>query len=382
MHSVRPKAIILAIAAVATALTSFSGGWIGHDLFDRRASRTVTQIVSDLARLNGVAEKTARGVEILSERTERMLDATESPAMPGLKVASWQNRIVKTIDMTLAPDTDPKLMRQFLVPPDWRPEPEADPEATLPVPWPKLWTIDRGQNFSPETAFYNLVGMANWIRDNGEAAEISPYATFLLGRIREYLVASRDGGQLVTYRFPTRWFDKTVATGWVSSLGNASLIMASLYYFKQTGDARFMKLATELVQGLRTLDGTDPKWLAHIDDAQFIWFEEMPLDGPKKAHVLNGHIATVFALAEYCQVTGDADACLMARAGVATAKRYVMAYRVPGHVNRYSLYAETNPDYGPTRTVNEQRGLFALTGDPFFADMAATFLSDMPHDLP
>jgi len=393
------------------AMTVFAAGWFAHDHFSKAIETALTvqteavrRYASEVDSIRGTAESIrgavadlrvhvldtpAKTSELVSQRIEplapiksqldELLRSARVPMLPGLHIVTWQDRKIKTQDFAFNPETDLQFLKQTGLPKSWEPVAGDDPEATLPYKWPELFAKTRSQPFSPETVFYNLVGMANWIKQNGRAVEIRPYADFLLARTREYLTPSRNGGQMVTYHFELDWFDKRLAPSWVSAHGNGSLIAAALYYFKTTGDQRFMKLADELVMGLRTLDGTDPHWLASIDQAQFLWFEEYPIDGPKKSHVINGHIWTTFALVDYCRTTKDADTCTMAQAGITTVKRYLATFRSPGKVSRYSLYTDDNFDYGPTRAINQQRSLYELTGDKFFADAANVYMSDMPY---
>ncbi|QIG91092.1 D-glucuronyl C5-epimerase family protein [Bradyrhizobium sp. 6(2017)] len=330
------------------------------------ATKLVTALPAQLARIE--------------ENADQLLKVNQAPDMPNLTTAMWQGRRIKTAPFTFELDVDLQHFGITGLPTKWQPEPEGDPESTLPYPWPRAWAIDRGQAFSPETVFYNLVGITNHLR-TGERPEIyQRYVDFLLARTKQYLVPTRDG-DLVTYRFSFGFYDHELHDGWVSAHGAASVIAASVYYYRQTHDQRFLDLATGLVRGLRALDGVESKWTSYIDSSQFLWFEEYPLEGTKKAHVLNGHITMTFALVDYCQVTKDEEACLLARAGITTIKRYVKSYRRPGQANHYDLYGDSL-DYGPSRTINQQNDLYSLTGDPFFKTMAASFLSDMPYEPP
>lgn len=319
-------------------------------------------------------------IRTIAANTKELLAIAQAPEMPPLQVAKWQGRNIKFVSYPLNPNTDLQHLAETGLPYKWQPSPEGDPESTMPYRWPDEWAKDRQQRFYAGTVFYNLVGFANRIRKGSRAEDFQPYLDLLLTRTREFLTPADNGGGLVTYRFTYKWLDQTFESGWVSSLGNASIIAASVYYYRQTSDARFMQLAKELVDGLKTLDGKDQKWLSHIDPAQFLWFEEYPISGKKKTHVINGHISTTFALADYCRLTNDADACLMTRAGLATVRRYINSYRVPGQINRYSLYSNEVLDYGPTRSIEQQRALFELTGDRFFETMSNAFASDMAYD--
>lgn len=136
-------------------------------------------------------------------------------------------------------------------------------------------------------------------------------------------------------------------------------------------------LATRYVNGLHRFDGQHKNWVTAVDSTQYLWFEEYPLDGNRKAHVLNGHIWTVFSLYYYAQ--RHRESADMLDAGLTSLKHYLPAYRYPGKINRYDRYAEYTPDYFPKNTVDEERSLYAITGDDTFRNMADAFMTDMPY---
>ncbi|MET4520150.1 D-glucuronyl C5-epimerase family protein [Bradyrhizobium sp. I1.7.5] len=342
----------------------------------RERSYAIAVEVAQLKELLGQQKNLGSEAKLIGEA----LRFLRTPTLGGIHLAFWEGRRVKVIDFDLKGPVDPRNLQAASVPEGWRPE-TTNIEANLPYHWPRSYLETFNQPFYPDAVLMNFAALANWVKAGGAAEAIQPYVEFLVQRTRQYLTATQEGGQLVTYRFDYPWHDQTFRSGWVSPYGNASVLAGMLYFIRAVPNERLLLFAQELFNGLRMLDGRDKLWVTFIDPEQYVWFEEYPLEG-RKAHVINGHIWTTLVVAEYCLVTKRDDVCSLARAGLTTAKRYILDYRSPGRINRYDLYVPYNADYDPERTVRYQEALFALTGDPFFDQMAKAFATDMPLTSP
>lgn len=61
-------------------------------------------------------------------------------------------------------------------------------------------------------------------------------------------------------------------------------------------------------------------------------------------------------------------------------EQYVPNCRVPGKINDYDLYPGYTPDYGPERTILQQKALYDISGEPKFLEYSGMFDDDMGED--
>lgn len=302
-----------------------------------------------------------------------------TPQLPGLEAHQVAGHTVKRQSFDLNAEADPMRLRDVRAPAGWKPDP-TNPEGSLPFAWSQLYVEKFKQNFNADTLLVNSAAIANWIKAGGSKEEAGPLVDLMLQRLSEYVTKTANGGHLVTYRFDYSFHDQILQSGWVSAYGNAAALAGLVYLARELDDPRLMGEAGRLFRGLSTFKA--PKWVTYIDERQFTWFEEYPLEGPRKAHVFNGHIWATFALFEYYRSTGSSDAKTLVDAGLTTVKRYFAEFRFPGRVSRYDLYASYNPDYAPWHIINLQRALFDLTADETFQSFERQLLTDMAYDPP
>ncbi|MBW3661958.1 MAG: hypothetical protein KY469_02575 [Actinobacteria bacterium] len=281
----------------------------------------------------------------------------------------------------VVPGQDPDRLLEIDPPTGWAapasPVDELDPH--LPHPWPEDY-IDRfEQPFAPHVFMKNAASFCSWLEENpADRASIERLAALLVERLEAYLEPS-IGGQVVVYRFEREYRSAVLEPGWASAYANARAIQGLLVLARCLGEDRYRDLAADLTGPLTRSDPDGrPRSIAFVTPDGYLWFEEAPLVGHPSPMVLNGHVTTVFALYyayEWGHPAADVERTLLG--GMASVKRYVESFRRPGEVNRYDLLDPPVADYGPERTIRQQRALHEITGDPFFEHMAELFEQDL-----
>lgn len=278
----------------------------------------------------------------------------------------------------------------------WRPRTPPEPlDARLPVPWPEKYLTVFEQPFAPSVFAQNATALSRHLstRPEDESAA-SRLAKELHQRLLEHTV-SEDDGLLVVYGFPTGYRGIQVEPGWVSAYGNAAAILGSVKLWECFRDEDYLSTAYELFRPLatpRVLREDGPaappgkvdadRWISFVDDAGFLWFEEMPLSGHPPPMVLNGHITAVISLYYLYDRGGRDDVVLrLLDAGLASVHRYGPSYRRPGDANRYDLLDPVLPDYSPARSVRQHDALHQMTGAQAFARLRHEFAADWRKTL-
>ncbi|MGF6781120.1 D-glucuronyl C5-epimerase family protein [Paraburkholderia sp. GAS334] len=373
--------VLLAVLAAGILISGYENHRQSNDLRKRIAilqdqSTTLQGDVSKLQNLAQLANKPPAPV-LTQSRDDEIYALQTVPTLSNVAIVDIQSKRIKASPFSIKYGTDPMKLQGFHVPAGWKPNSNAI-ESTLPYPWSTLYVQQFHQSFNADSFLYNIAALANFYKKTHDYAAIQPYVDYLVERLKEYSIVDGDAS-LVTYKFAYSFHDREMKPGWVSAYGNAS-ILASLTYLASTAQRpELAALATKYFNGLHRFDSSHKLWVTSLDANQYLWFEEYPLDGEKKAGVLNGHIWTVFSLYYYAEACRTEDAVNMLNAGLTSLKRYLPAYRYPGRINRYDRYGDYTPDYFPKNTVDEERSLFAMTGDQVFRDMANAFMTDMPY---
>ena len=105
------------------------------------------------------------------------------------------------------------------------------------------------------------------------------------------------------------------------------------------------------------------------DQGTELWYEEYPATPPLR--VLNGHVYTLFGVADYARVTGDPEAHDRWRRAAATAHAHLEGFDL-GYWSAYDLrWREPAAlHYQKNIHIPQLRILGQLTGDPSFGAMA------------
>lgn len=259
----------------------------------------------------------------------------------------------------------------------------ADPEfVPMDAPSPPRYSVPGigDVEFHPYQWSQELRAIASrWRR--GEAQE--PLRTELdrLCAVAEPFTARRDGATYYRYPFPYQVGSKRLEPDWYSGFAQGMILLALVDLYRATGDETFREQARAVFQSFeqpRRQVGQAECWVAFVDDAQYLWFEEYPTADDPQMRVLNGHVCALMGLYAYHRLEPGERSLLLLRAGLTTMQRYAAEYRRPGQSNRYCLTPDDVADYGSQRAVNHQQWLLDVTGEPFFATMRDAFLTDMP----
>lgn len=325
--------------------------------------------------------KALRGdLKAIAEQAQRIESALSIHPIRGLTSEQVGNRAIKvkhySIDFSRSP-LGPYYRAKVL--PEWVPVESGTLEARMPMPWPTHFSnkpLD--QPFNPWRFLDNALRIANRVpADRSESLALQRLARELVGRLVEYSELE-DGSRYVVYRFDREYKGHKVAAPWTSAYGNGAALLGMCRLCERFEDEHFDAIASELFTAFLQFRDGGGYWICEVDEGGYVWFVEMPLPGDvKQPRILNGHIRAIQGVFYYARHSGDPDARLLAQAGCTTVQRYAREYRRPGQVNRYDLSFPQYPDYGPKRTVDQQRFLAELTGDDFFADTAEMFLTDM-----
>lgn len=320
-------------------------------------------------------------VRALAAQTERIEATLAIRAVPGQKIKKVGGTAMKlrpySIDFAPSPAS---LYYNASPPPSWVARNEGDLEARLPLPWPtEVSDKPLDQPFNAWRFYDNALRISNHdAMSTSEEAALDQLAHDLVDRLLDYS-ERHDGARFVVNRFERTYKRQTVAPPWCSGYSNGAALLGLCRLHERFGAERFRAVSDELFAAFSVFRGeTDGLWFSEVDGSGYLWFVEMPLPGrEKQPRILNGHIRAIEGLYYYARRFGSASVRALVQAACTTVQRYVLEYRRPGEVNAYDLTFPEYPDYGPKRTVEQQRFLAKVTGDPFFVESADTFLTDM-----
>jgi hypothetical protein len=289
--------------------------------------------------------------------------------VPDLTYIPLGGKNVKAVKADLRPDVDVISILSLRYRVNWTPKGSND----IPEDWPKLYIETYHQLFNPYTFAINAAIMAYQVKKQTLKPD-APNIGVLLAALKRYSDTLPSGALAVRYDFDNILAGGTIPAGWHSAFGNGAVIIGLLELAEATGNEDIRALADKYVDALRW-QGTDSD-IVMIDGSDFLWFEETPPLNGKPTHVMNGHIATVFSLYRYWQVTHDESVLPLVRAGLATAARYLPELRRPGQVPAYWLYDTSVPDYGPLRMILLTKAMGEISDNPAFRRIEAMLLTD------
>ncbi|TDQ05335.1 D-glucuronyl C5-epimerase family protein [Labedaea rhizosphaerae] len=173
----------------------------------------------------------------------------------------------------------------------------------------------------------------------------------------------------------------TLHAPWYSGMAQGRALTAFVRLYQATGEEKWRAAADATFTSMRQApQGTAP-YAVHLDASHRLWLEEYPrypvADSEK---VLNGHIAALFGLFDYWQLTGNATALSLIRGAVETVRLTAMPeFRRIGASSRYSLQHNTPAGAYHQLHVQQLLGLLTYTHDPGFAAAAAAYRGDYPR---
>jgi hypothetical protein len=319
--------------------------------------------------INAASQTISGRIDDLQGRIDWLTANGKITIVPDLTHISLGGKHIKAVKAELRPDVDVVSVLSLRTSLNWTPKGPSD----LPVDWPKLYIETYHQPFEPYTFAINAAIMAYQIKGKALKSD-APNIDALLAALKRYSDTLSGGALAVRYDFDNILAGGTIPAGWHSAFGNGAVVIGLLELAEATGDGEIRELADKYVDALRW-QGTDSD-IVMMDGSDFLWFEETPPLNGKPTHIMNGHIATVFSLYRYWQVTGDETVLPLVRAGLATAARYLPELRRPGQVPAYWLYDTSVPDYGPLRMINMTKTMGAISDNPVFGHIMEMLLTD------
>lgn len=169
------------------------------------------------------------------------------------------------------------------------------------------------------------------------------------------------------YDFPYAGYD----AGWYSAFANGWAIAFLTQMHAVTGDERYHEAAAKALTIYDTAANAGGCRYVMADGS--VWFEEYAaLTDQEPSHVLNGHIAAVFALAYYADHEGDAHADALADEGTAAVKAHMLDFDALDHTlyQLHPLISVPTSLYPHAIHVRGLYWMYARTGDEAFKDVA------------
>ncbi len=266
---------------------------------------------------------------------------------------------------------------------NWKYDREKGISENLILPWPEKY--ERRQPFNAHRVMQNVAAASALLKKGREEDEIVAFFEDIISLIDDFSEVVGDC-RFIVNRFAYQWRGRRFPNPWPSALCNGHVLAALAMMYESIGLEAAKDRAEQLLNALAMPVLWDAEayhfWVSVVDQDGYLWFEERPLGGHEKAHVLNGHIGTSVCLYCYWQATGSERARELASCGMYTVENNADKFRVPNSVNRYDLYRDYIADYGPRRTIQQQRALFSITGDAAFKEHEIMFSQDMPSHIP
>lgn len=234
-----------------------------------------------------------------------------------------------------------------------------------------------GKPFHPYIWKFNALMVAGHVRKYGPTPENQQALAGLVAELGEH-VSSVNGALYALYPEKYQHYGRTLQPGWTSGFGNGNALIGLCALMRVDKRPRLKELADGFFRSylrLRQKAGQEELWTCFVDKYGYYWIEEYPTKEEPQSRVLNGHICGVQALYSYHRLNPTPESLNALLAAVTTMRRYAITYRYPGRINSYCLLWYY-PDYLPARTIDQQKWLFAITGDPFFEQLAQAFETD------
>jgi len=183
----------------------------------------------------------------------------------------------------------------------------------------------------------------------------------------------RDGALFIPYGFD--YPSEHLRAPWVSAYAQGLALSLFVRLYRVTGESGYADLARLALLSFRQLGPGGQAWIGYVA-AGDLWLEEYPSSRP--SHVLNGFNFALFGLYDYERLTRDPGAHQLLEAALATMRRRAGAYRVPGDLSYYDLVHRTQWPHYHEIHIWQLRDLAAISGDPYFSQLAAALAADYP----
>ncbi|CAN0620540.1 protein of unknown function [Burkholderia multivorans] len=152
---------------------------------------------------------------------------------------------------------------------------------------------------------------------------LSPKQRAALGWLRSHQLRLPNGAITWQNTQPLPFDDLYIKTPWSSAYSQAAIIKALIVLYRQTGDRRFLTLATKAAYayGVPCEDGGLQCRVGKIR-----WYEEVPAPHGFAPLILNGHLFSVLMLYRLHDITYDPRVLELAKDGAQTASAMIVRY--------------------------------------------------------
>jgi hypothetical protein len=199
--------------------------------------------------------------------------------------------------------------------------------------------------------------------------------------IADALVAAgvkADGALWIPYRFDFNLHGKAadvMRAPWYSGMAQGQVLSLVSRLYELTGKASDLDAARRIFASFAVVGMRSKPWVSWVE-GRYLWIEEYP--GKPPDHTLNGFIFALYGIYDFYEVTHSAAAERVFQGGLTTVRHYLPEFRNPGGISHYCLlHRALSPKYHHIH-IGQLRQLRIMTGDAYFATMAALFASDHP----
>lgn len=162
---------------------------------------------------------------------------------------------------------------------------------------------------------------------------------------------------------------------WFSGMAQGQILSALVRLYNVTQDVKYLNAADLVFNSFIELKRGGNPWTVYVDDDNYYWIEEYPLDEP--SNVLNGFIMAVYGLYDYYWLDpADQTRSHLLKASLYTLEKNVLRYRRPGQPSLYCLkhqHVDNNYHRYHIDLINK---LYLMTGEMFFKGVSALFAED------
>ena len=179
-----------------------------------------------------------------------------------------------------------------------------------------------------------------------------------------------------TFNFPLHGNkNETMYAPWYSGMAQGQSLSAFLRLYTFTGKPEYMEIANNIFNSFKYFRGEIDQWFSTIDGAEYLWFEEYPVE-PIQTHALNGFIFAIYGLYEYYMQTRSNECKQLLFGGLTTVKKYVEQYRNEGELSYYCLAHKVQSESYHRVHIDQMEMLYKMTGDEYFESMRELLYQD------
>jgi D-glucuronyl C5-epimerase-like protein len=192
-------------------------------------------------------------------------------------------------------------------------------------------------------------------------------------RAKKLLSISRLSGGARYFPYLYDYSTEKLKAPWYSAYSQGFALSLFVRLYRVTGIQSWADRARETAMSFRRLGRVTQPWVAYVVSNR-LWLEEYPSATP--THVLNGFNFALFGLYDYERLTRDPAARDLLRGALRTIRSFGTTFRVPGGISYYDLVHRTRfAKYHVIHTWQLQ-DLAAISGDPWYASLAAAYWRD------